>query len=307
MGKSWLWGALLALGLQATAQAAEEPGFSSQKLAGGLYVLSGQGAFTGGNILISTGADGTVMIDDSMPPHLNKLRAAIAEISDAEIAFIINTHVHDDHTGNNAAFASEGAYVVAHDKMRDRLSLDKTRAADALPVITLNDQMSFYVNDLPVRVFHLSHAHTDGDLAIEFPTLNVVHTGDVLFNGMFPFIDLDSGGSVEGYIAAQQRLLEKVNDDTVIVPGHGALASKADLLRANKMLLDARKKVAKRIAQGDTEAEILAANPLASYHEQWNWGFITTEKMTRTLYRDLTEHRHAHGSKAGKAQAESHH
>ncbi|BFM21172.1 MBL fold metallo-hydrolase [Gilvimarinus japonicus] len=283
----------LGLTIGLAGHAAEGPEFKTQKIAEGLYVVSGVGGFTGGNILISTGDDGTVMIDDSMPPLLDKLRAAIADISGDDIEFLINTHLHDDHTGNNAAFATQGSHIVAHEKMRSRLKLDAKRTAQALPVITLNDQMNFYLNDQPARVFHLARAHTDGDLAIEFSDANVLHTGDVLFNGMFPFIDLDSGGSVDGYIAAQKTLLEMVDDNTVIVPGHGALAKKADLQRANKMLMDARQKVAKLIAQGETEKEILAANPLAEYHDDWSWDFITTEKMTRTLYRDLTAHRHA--------------
>ena len=273
--------------------AQEEVEFKSESLAEGLSVVYGVGGFAGGNILISTGPDGTVMIDDSMPPLLPKLKVAIKSLGGDDLTFLINTHLHGDHTGNNASFAQDGAHLVAHHKVRERLKADSERSAEALPVITFNDEIHFHLNGQPAQVMHLPAAHTDGDAAIYFPEVNVLHTGDLLFNGIFPFIDLENGGSVQGYIDGQRRLLDMAGPDTVIVPGHGpAKAGRADLERANTMLRDAYQKVSRLVAQGKTEDEILALNPLAGYHDDWSWGFITTEKMTRTLYQDLTEHRH---------------
>jgi len=277
----------------ALAWAQEDVEFKSESLTEGLSVVYGVGGFAGGNILISTGPDGTVMIDDSMPPLLPKLKAAIKSLGGEDLTFLINTHLHGDHTGNNASFARDGAHLVAHHKVRERLKADSERSAEALPVITFNDEIHFHLNGQPAQVLHLPAAHTDGDAAIYFPQADVLHTGDLLFNGLFPFIDLENGGSVQGYIDAQQRLLDLAGEDAVIVPGHGpAKANRADLERANTMLREVYQKVSRLVAQGRTEDEILELNPLADYHDDWSWGFITTEKMTRTLYRDLTEHRH---------------
>lgn len=268
--------------------------FRSQELAKGLYVITGEGGFAGGNILLSTGEDGTVMIDDSIPPLLGKLRAAIKEVAGTDIEFLINTHLHDDHTGNNVSFAETGTRIIGHDKLRERMAENTEKPASALPVITFSDELSFYLNGQPAKVMHVARAHTDGDAIIFFPEANVLHTGDVLFNGLFPFIDLDSGGSVQGYLDAQEKVLELADENTVIVPGHGPLAKESDVERSRDMLIDARQRVAEMIMDGKKEEEIVAANPLADYHEKWNWGFITTEKMTRTLHRDL--HMHGDGS-----------
>ncbi|MDZ7642996.1 MAG: MBL fold metallo-hydrolase [Woeseiaceae bacterium] len=145
------------------------------------------------------------------------------------------------------------------------------------------------MNGHRANVFHVEHAHTDGDAVIHFPDANVIHTGDAMFNGMFPFIDLGSGGSVDGFIAAQSRIIDMADDDTRIIPGHGPLASRADLVRARDMLVDARARVAALVDEGLSEDEVLERNPLAGYHDDWNWDFITTERMTETLYRALAE------------------
>ena len=145
--------------------------------------------------------------------------------------------------------------------------------------------MTFHLNEQMAFVFHVPTAHTDGDSMIHFPGLNVIHTGDVFFNGLFPYIDLDSGGTVAGYIAAQRKVLELSDADTKIIPGHGPLGSRADMQAANDMLIDADARVRELMQQGMTEEQIVAENPLADYHDAWNWQFITTERMTRTLIR----------------------
>lgn len=272
-----------------------EISFKSTELASGLYMLEGVGGFAGGNLGLLAGQDGAVLIDDGLPPLTEELLEAIGELTEESLEFLINTHVHGDHIGGNEALAKEGAIIVAHDNLRKRLLADgMTTAAgdvpapeDALPVVTFSDSVTFHLNGRGAFVFHVEKAHTDGDAVIHFRDDNVIHAGDVMFNGLFPFIDLDSGGSVDGFIAAQERILALADDETRIIPGHGPLARKKDLAAAIDMLKDARARVRALVEAGKTEEEILGANPLAHYHDDWNWSFITTERMTKTLVRAL--------------------
>lgn len=268
------------------AQAQEEISFKSTELASGLHMLEGVGGFTGGNLGLLSGEDGVVLIDDGLEPLAPKLLAAVTEVSGADIDFVINTHVHGDHVGGNAALHQHGATIVAHDSIRRRM-LDADAAREALPEITYADGVTFHLNNHRAQVMHVQHAHTDGDSLIYFPDANVLHTGDTMFNGLFPYIDLDSGGSVEGFIDAQNRMLMLTDENTRIIPGHGPLANRGDLLRARDMLVDARDRVQALLDDGKSAAEIKTANPLADYHDDWNWGFITTERMTDTLIRAL--------------------
>jgi len=274
---------------------AQESGisFKSTEVAPGLYMLEGQGGFAGGNLGLLTGADGVMLIDDGLPPLTATMQAAIGKLTKGPVAFVVNTHVHGDHIGGNEALGKKGATIVAHDKLRQRLVADGIRgepaSKEALPVLTFSDSATFHLNGRTALVFHVEHAHTDGDAVIHFREDNVIHTGDTMFNGMFPFIDLDSGGSVEGYIAAQKRILAIADDQTKIIPGHGPLASKKDLKAAVEMLETTHRRVKALVDAGKSEDEILAANPLKDYDEEWNWSFITTERMTKTLYRALTD------------------
>lgn len=293
--------------------------FESKELAKGLYMIQGVGGFAGGNIALSVGDDGVIMIDDSMPPLLDTLNAKIKEVAGAPVDFLINTHVHGDHTGNNAAFGAGATHIVAHENMRKRM-LEKgvqgqngmvDAPKDALPVITFTHHMNFHLNDQPAHLFHVGRAHTDGDTVIHFTSANVIHTGDAFFNGMFPFIDLNSGGTVAGYIAAQKRIYGMCNATTKLIPGHGPLANREDLKASIDMLEDARKIMLGLIKQGLSEEDVVAKNPLKKYHDKWNWGFITTEKMTRTLYTSLskkkTDDGHNHHSHGGHNHSEHNH
>ncbi len=262
--------------------------FKSTELSEGLFMLEGQGGFAGGNLGLLTGSDGIILIDDALEPLAGKLIKAVQRHTGQPVDFVINTHVHGDHVGGNAALHQTGATIITHDNIRHRMLADNA-ARDALPEVTFSDSVTFHLNGHTALVFHLPHAHTDGDAAIRFSDINVIHSGDLLFNGLFPFIDLDSGGSVSGYIVGQEKLLSMADADTKIISGHGPLASKADLQAAHDMLVDALARVNRQVDAGKSEAEILADNPLALYHDDWNWGFITTERMTRTLYRSLTE------------------
>lgn len=268
--------------------------FQSTQLAPGIVMLEGQGGFTGGNLLLWSGEDGTVLIDDSMPHLFKKMLGAIRKHTKDDIEFVINTHAHGDHIGNNAGLGKDGATIIAHENIRRRLLAEGVTGPDGqvpaskydLPSVTFSDEVTLYLNGQTAHVMHVHEAHTDGDAIIHFPDLDLIHTGDAMFNGLFPYIDLESGGSVDGYIAAQERILGLAGKDTKIVPGHGPLATKADLEAARDMLVDARDRVRQLRRAGKSEDEIVALNPLADYHDKWNWGFITTEKMTRTLAKD---------------------
>jgi glyoxylase-like metal-dependent hydrolase (beta-lactamase superfamily II) len=262
--------------------------FKSTEVVPGIYMLEGDGGFAGGNIGLLVGDERIVLVDDGLEPLAPVLIDAATKVAGRPIDFVINTHVHGDHVGGNAALAAEGATIVAHDNIRSRLIADAEFGPEALPVMTFSDAITFHVNDHEAFVFHIEAAHTDGDAVIHYRNVNVIQTGDIMFNHLFPFIDLDNGGTVDGYIAGQQRILAMADDETIIIPGHGPLATKAELERDLDVLIDCKARVKALVDQGKSESEVHAANPLAVYHEGWNWGFITTERMTNTLYRDLT-------------------
>ena len=271
--------------------------FSVNELAPGIYMLQGVGGFTGGNIGLSVGDEGVVIIDDSMPPMLGILNDAVKTVTDRPIDFLINTHIHADHIGNNESLGKLGTWIVGHKNLRQRLldqgidtpdgKVDTPKAA--LPIITFSHSMNFHLNGSDAKISHIAHAHTDGDLIIHYKKDNVMHTGDVFFNRLFPYIDLSNGGSLHGYIDGQKKILSLVNSTTKIIPGHGDLATKVDLERSIAMLEDSKEVIAALIDKGQTEEQVVTANPLKKYHDGWNWGFITTERMTKQVYQSLVQ------------------
>ncbi len=291
--------------ISSISHAKDEPkvSYKSTEVGPGIYMLAGEGGFAGGNIGLLIGEDGVVLIDDSMPPFLDILNQAIKALTDQPIDFLINTHVHGDHTGNNETFGQAGSHIVAHDNLRKHLVTKGVQSQDgmvpapkaALPVLTFSDEMSFHFNGQPARAIHVPKAHTDGDAIIHFSQANVIHAGDAFFNGLFPYIDLDSGGSVDGFINAQIKMISLSDDDTTIIPGHGLLSDKKGLQAAVDMLIDAKSLIAKHVKDGLSLEDVLKANPLQKYHDDWNWGFITTERMTTQLYTDLS-HSHNHAA-----------
>ncbi len=262
--------------------------FKSTELSEGLYMLESEGGFGGGNFALLTGSDGVILIDDALERMAEKVIKAVEAHTQQPVDYLINTHVHGDHIGGNAALRDTGATIITHDNIRHRMIAENIAEA-ALPEITFSDAVTFHLNRHTAHVFHVPVAHTDGDAVIHFPEVNVIAAGDILFNGLFPYIDLDKGGSVPGFIAAMGKLLSMADAETKIISGHGPLASKADLQAAHDMLVDALGRVKNLVDAGMSENDILAENPLQSYHDDWNWGFITTERMTHTLYRSLTE------------------
>ncbi len=280
------------LGLALAVQAQDfATSFDAIEVVPGIHMLTGaDGKFGGGNVSVLVGDEQVVLIDDAMVPTAQPVLDAVKELAGRVPDFVINTHIHGDHVGGNALMQENGSYVVAHDNIRKRLAADSKDAGGdvGLPIITFSESVTFHVNGHEVYVFHVHHAHTDGDGVIHFRDQNVIHAGDVLFNNLFPYIDLDNGGSVEGFIKAQEKLVAMADDETIFIAGHGELGSKADVEKNLAVLKDGRKLVKALVDQGMSEEEVLAANPLAKYHDDYNWNFITTERMTQTHYRDLT-------------------
>lgn len=260
-----------------------------------IYMLEG----TGGNIGVAIGEDGVFLIDDQFAPLTNKIKTAIAQISDQPIRFLINTHWHFDHTGGNENLGQEGVIIVAQDQVRQRMSIGQFIGGlnmqieptpdIGLPIITFNDQVTFYLNNDTIKVIHLEPSHTDGDSIIFFQNANVIHTGDIYFNGIYPFIDNSSGGSINGVINSVDQILMLANEETKIIPGHGNLSNKQELLNYRDMLIEIRQKIQEYIDQGLSIEEILALNPTANFDEKWGKGFLTSEQFTRIVYQDLTE------------------
>jgi len=259
-----------------------------------IYMLQG----SGGNIAVLTGADGVFMIDDQFAPLTEKILAAIAKISEPPVKFLINTHWHGDHTGGNENMGKAGAVIVAHDNVRKRMSEEQLMVAfgrtvppapaDALPVITFSKDIHFHWNEEHVFIFHVHHAHTDGDVIVHFTKANVMHTGDTYFKGRFPFYDVSSGGSVEGLIESANKLLFIADDETVIIPGHGDLSNKKELTEYRDMLIVMRDRVKEAIASGKSFEEIEALGLAEDLADPWGQGFINAKKFVSILYSDLT-------------------
>ncbi len=257
----------------------------STEISPGIHMLEGADGFAGGNMTLLTGGDQVVLIDDGLGSVSQLLLDKTRELAGRDIDFVINTHVHGDHAGSNAAFAENGSIIVTHDNIRRRLVEDATPAGGpaGLPVITFNDAITFHINDNEAYVFHVETAHTDGDAAIYFRNANVLVAGDVVFHAMFPYIDLNNGGDVDGYIAAQKQMLSMIDAETTVIPGHGAVTDKAGMEADLAMLIEARDRVKALVDQGMSGADILAANPLADFDADYSWQFITTARMTETL------------------------
>jgi cyclase len=271
----------------------EEVRIQTVEVAAGIYMLVGQG----GNIGVSAGADGVFLIDDQFAPLTPKIQAAVAAISDQPIRFLVNTHWHFDHTGGNENLGNAGVVLVAHDNVRTRLAAgglveffknqEPPAPKAALPVITFAESVTFHLNGDDLYVFHVPPAHTDGDSIIHFKNANVVHMGDVYFNGLYPFIDGSSGGSVDGVIAAAEKVLAMVDDETKIIPGHGALSNRAELAAYVEMLKDVRAKIGALLDAGKSLEETLAAKPTAAWDDPWGKAFLTPEQFTTIVYQIL--------------------
>lgn len=299
--------ALLASACAFVAAAQDDVKITITPVAGSVHMLTGQG----GNIGLSVGEDGVFMVDDQFAPLTAKIKAAIAEKTDQPIRFVINTHWHFDHTGGNENLGEEGAVIVAHHNVRERMSteqvmkfFDRTVPASpkaALPVITFGKGVVFHLNGDTIKVKHVPPAHTDGDSIVWFKQANVLHTGDLFFNGLYPFIDVGSGGSVDGIINAVNKLVAKLDDNSKVIPGHGQLTDRAGLKAYGEMLTDIRNRVRTLIKAGSTADQVVAAKPTQAHDAKWGKGFINPDQFAKMVYDSLKNppKAHKHG-KAGK-------
>ena len=262
------------------------------KVAGNVYMLEG----AGGNIGVSVGPDGILIVDDQFAPLADKIKASLQTLGQGKLRFILNTHWHGDHTGGNAAFGPE-ATIVAHDNVRKRMSTEQrleffkqtTPASpkEALPVITFDQSLTVHFNGEEIRAIHFPNGHTDGDSVIFFTTSNVVHLGDDFFSGSFPFVDLDSGGSVEGLTKNVGELITKIPAGAKLIPGHGPLSTVDDLKAYHRMLVETTAIVRQKI-DAKKSLDQIKKEGLPAEWNTWGAGFIKTDAWLELIYRSLT-------------------
>jgi cyclase len=263
------------------------------KVSGNIYMLEGEG----GNIGVSVGDDGIVIVDDEFAPLAEKIKAALKQITDKPVRFVINTHHHGDHTGANEQFAQTGSTIIAQENVRKRMDGGtvgeggKMRPAspkDALPIVTFNDKATVWLNGEEIRAIHFPAGHTDGDSVIWFVKSNVVHMGDDFVTYGYPFIDFHNGGSVTGMIAGCEKVLAMVPADTQFIPGHGPLSKADDIRVFVQMLKDTRAIVAAEVKKGRTLQQIQQAKLLTKWDAKYGGDFIKPDAWVETLYDDIT-------------------
>jgi cyclase len=288
--------ALILVCLGPTAVQAQQRDFSKveikvTKVAGSVYMLEG----AGGNIGVSVGADGILIVDDQFAPLADKIRAALKTLGAGKLRFVLNTHWHGDHTGGNAQFSQE-ASIIAHDNVRKRLATDQTifnekvpaSPKEALPVITFDKSLTVHFNGEEIRAIHFPHGHTDGDSVIFFTGSNVIHMGDDFFAGRFPFVDIQNGGDVVNLTKNIGEIIGRLPPGVKIIPGHGPLSTPDDLKLYHRMLVETTDIVRKQLAAGKTLEQIKAAG-LPETWQSWGTGFIKTDQWIELIYRSLSK------------------
>lgn len=290
MIKKLLLFTLLILPLSLSAQ--EE--LTAQKVAGNVYMISG----VGGNIGVCIGEDGTFMIDDQFADQNEAIMAAIKKAGGSEVQFLVNTHFHHDHTSGNEIMGESGTVIFAHENVRKRLSMEQVLdytgmkkdplAKVGLPVVTFTDDITFHYNNDEIEVIHLGPAHTDGDAVVHFKNANVIHCGDIYFESIYPFIDLQNGGSVKGMIDAIDSIIDMCNPETKLISGHGAVSDYDGFIAYRAMLTTVYERVKKMVADGKTFDEIVASQPTAEYDEKLDNTFTPKDKFIGFIYQELT-------------------
>jgi glyoxylase-like metal-dependent hydrolase (beta-lactamase superfamily II) len=263
---------------------AQQPNYDTVRIrpvlvSNNLYFLKG----SGGNIGVLIGNDGTLMIDDQFAPLSNKINGAIKTLSPGEIKFLINTHIHGDHTGGNDNFKKMGVTILAQDQVRERMTKETVnrqnekvppRDKDALPDITFADKLNVHINDEDIELIHFDPGHTDGDVIVHFKKANVYHMGDMFVTYGYPFIDVSSGGSVNGMIAALDKVLALMDNNAKVIPGHGELSTKADVKVFRDRLADIRDQVAAALKKGKKKEDLASLGITDKYDAEWGKGFL---------------------------------
>ncbi len=276
--------------LLTTTVQADEVEITSLQVSEQIFMLKGEG----GNIGLFIGKDGTFLIDDQYAPLTEEIIAAIKAVGGDFPKFLINTHYHGDHTGGNENLGQGGTLIFSHDNVRERLSSGsfieafkmkrEAVASDGLPVVTFSEDMTFHLNGDSVQAIHVPHAHTDGDSFILFKVANVIHAGDIFFNGFYPFIDVKHGGSLKGMIEAADTVSALADDNTKIIAGHGPLGNKAELATYRQMLATAYERLRKLKEEGKSAQEAVEAKPLADLEKEWGDGLFTGERWIEIIY-----------------------
>ena len=280
-----------ALGFSGHSQAQDEAGLTVQRLSETVSVLIGKG----GNIGVFSGPDGTFIIDDSFEGDGEMISAAVAAISDLPISYVLNTHWHFDHSGSNDYFGHNGSIIIAHDNVRKMLASGAYLSVvdaeippappEALPVITFDDSMSLHMNGEEVRMLHLTPGHTDGDGIVWFKGSNIIHMGDAFLSGIYPLIDVDSGGSIDGSITAAETVLAFINDETKLIPGHGPVSTRADLEAFRDMCVALRDRIAEMKGRGMSLEDVLSTIDTADLDDRWNtWGDAWKRQSFKSVY-----------------------
>lgn len=271
----------------------ENINFETTRVGENLYALIAEG----GNLGVSIGEDGTFLIDDQFAPLTRKLLWQIGELGGGTPRFLVNTHWHFDHTGGNENLGAEGTLIIAHDNVRKLLSRDNHISAfnrdvpalssEGLPMITFSHDTTFHLNQETIHVFHVANAHTDGDAVVHFQQSNVIHAGDIWFNGFYPFIDVEHGGSLAGVIAATEQIIALSDAQTKIIPGHGPVGNRAELMAYRDMLVGVFNTLSALQAEGKSLHEVIAMHPIKSYEAEWGDEFLTTEQWLGIIYSGL--------------------
>lgn len=281
----------MACGIAAGQQDFNSVQIKATHVAGKVHMLEGRG----GNIGVSVGQDGVLIVDDQYAPLVDKIRAALRDLGEGKPRFILNTHWHGDHTGGNEAFGRDGT-IIAHTNVRKRLSTRQElfgRSVGplpkvALPIITFDESLSIHFNGEEIRAIHYPNSHTDGDVVIFFTKSNVVHMGDLFFSGMFPFVDLDHGGDVEGLTESVGKILAELPKGAKIIPGHGPLSTADDLKTYHRMLVETTRIVRERLKAGKT-LEQIKADGLPDPWKSWGAGFISTDRWLESIVKSLSK------------------
>ena len=262
---------------------ADEAIIKPQRLSEHIYVLFGQG----GNIAASVGEDGVYIIDDQFAKLSPEIKTTLSNLKPGSAEFVINTHHHGDHTGGNENFAKAGAHVIAHHNVHKRLTQEHGKGSAQIPVISFGDDLTLHFNNEHARIEHYANAHTDGDAVIYFTNDNIVHTGDIYFNfGSLPFVDVDSGGSVDGILSAVNDIISQIDNNTKVIPGHGPVSDRSGLIAYHQLVSKGKDKVAAAMGNNATLEQVLAADPLAELGLEYaKW--LPKKRVTTLFYRSL--------------------
>jgi glyoxylase-like metal-dependent hydrolase (beta-lactamase superfamily II) len=255
---------------------------------------------SGGNILVSVGQDGVFMVDDQFAPLTEKIKQAISNITDQPVKFVINTHWHSDHTGGNENFGELGAIIVSHDNVKKRLSTEQFSeffnrtvpplSENGLPIITFSDNMTIFQNGDEIKVIHVDNGHTDGDSIVYFTKNNVIHVGDDFTDKSYPFIDISSGGSIDGLISSLQTISSIIDDETKVISGHTGISNKTNVNDLTNMLIDVRQNVSQMIDDGKSLEEIISSQPTSNYDEiYYEHSTIKPQDFVTHIYQSLTK------------------